>query len=180
MTVCYSPAPYQNHGERVLAMDVDEPTSYYSSCLAETGLLWYITPRVTGYLGRRWNPSHCRPRSRTQLAKGTYMRYLIISDIHANLAAFKAVLDDAEGKYDKVWCLGDLVGYGPDPNECIELLTSLDHLGIAGNHDWAVLGKLDVDDFNPDARHVSLWTRDVLTESNVQFLQKLLLPKIEQ
>src|SRR5574341_481248 len=62
------------------------------------------------------------------------MRCLVISDIHSNLAAFKAVLDDAEGKYDKVWCLGDLVGYGPNPNECIELLGGLDHLCIAGNH----------------------------------------------
>jgi len=101
------------------------------------------------------------------------MRYLIISDIHANLAAFKAVLEDAAGRYDKVWCLGDMVGYGPDPNECIELLAGLDHLCIAGNHDWAVLGKLDVDDFNPDARHVSLWTRSVLTESNSRFLREL-------
>jgi predicted phosphodiesterase len=101
------------------------------------------------------------------------MRYLIISDIHSNLAAFKAVMDDAEGRYDKVWCLGDVVGYGPDPNECIELLAGLDHLCIAGNHDWAVLGKLDVDDFNPDARHVSLWTRSVLTESNHRYLQEL-------
>ncbi|GAB4545691.1 MAG: metallophosphoesterase family protein [Anaerolineae bacterium] len=108
------------------------------------------------------------------------MRYLIISDIHANLAAFKAVLEDARGKYDKVWCLGDLVGYGPDPNECIELLNSLDHLGIAGNHDWAVLGKLDVDDFNPDARHVSLWTRRVLTESNRNYLKKLPVALIEE
>jgi len=108
------------------------------------------------------------------------MRYLIISDIHANLAAFQAVLSDAEGQYDKVWCLGDMVGYGPDPNECIELLSELDHLCIAGNHDWAVLGKLDVDDFNPDARHVSLWTRTVLTERNRQFLQELPIALIEE
>lgn len=108
------------------------------------------------------------------------MRYLVISDIHANLAAFKAVLKDAEGKYDKVWCLGDMVGYGPDPNQCIELLAGLDHVCIAGNHDWAVLDKLDIDDFNPDARHVSLWTRDQLTESNYQFLQQLSTAKIEE
>jgi predicted phosphodiesterase len=108
------------------------------------------------------------------------MRYLIISDIHSNLAAFQAVVDDAEGKYDKVWCLGDVVGYGPNPNECIELLGSLDHLGIAGNHDWAVLGKLDVDDFNPDARHVSLWTRNELTESNHEFLKSLPVALIQE
>jgi predicted phosphodiesterase len=108
------------------------------------------------------------------------MRYLIISDIHANLAAFKAVLDDAEGKYDKVWCLGDIVGYGPDPNECVDLLKRLEPVCIAGNHDWAVLGKLDVDDFNPDARHVSLWTRDTLTEANHQFIQKLPVALIQE
>jgi predicted phosphodiesterase len=108
------------------------------------------------------------------------MHCLIISDIHANLAAFKAVLEDAKGKYDKVWCLGDMVGYGPDPNECIEVLAELDHLCIAGNHDWAVLGKLDVDDFNPDARHVSLWTRGVLTESNQLFLKKLPVALVEE
>ncbi len=101
------------------------------------------------------------------------MRYLIISDIHSNLAAFQAVLDDAKDKYDKVWCLGDIVGYGPDPNECVELLAELDHVCIAGNHDWAVMGKLDVDDFNPDARHVSLWTRNALTESNHQYIKSL-------
>lgn len=108
------------------------------------------------------------------------MRYLIISDIHANLAAFKAVLDDAEGNYDKVWCLGDIVGYGPDPNECIELLASLDQICISGNHDWAVLGKLDVDDFNPDARHVSLWTRNELAESNIQFVQSLPIAMVQE
>jgi predicted phosphodiesterase len=108
------------------------------------------------------------------------MRYLVISDIHANLPAFNAVLEDAEGKYDKVWCLGDVVGYGPYPNECIELLKRLDPLCIAGNHDWAVLGKLDVDDFNPDARHVSLWTRNELTESNQQFIQKLPVALIQE
>ena len=108
------------------------------------------------------------------------MRCLVISDIHSNLAAFQAVLDDADGKYDKVWCLGDVVGYGPDPNECIEQLAGLDHLAIAGNHDWAVLGKLDVDDFNPDARHVSIWTRNALTENNNQFLQKLPIALIQE
>lgn len=108
------------------------------------------------------------------------MRYLVISDIHANLAALNTVLDDANGEYDKIWCLGDMVGYGPDPNKCIELLSSLDHLCIAGNHDWAVLGKLDVDDFNPDARHVSLWTRSELTESNLNFLKKLPVALVDE
>jgi predicted phosphodiesterase len=108
------------------------------------------------------------------------MRYLVISDIHANLAAFEAVLEDAAGLYDKVWCLGDMVGYGPDPNECVELLLTLDHLCIAGNHDWAVLGKLDIDDFNPDARFASLWTRDQLTPDVRDYLDNLPIALVEE
>ena len=56
------------------------------------------------------------------------MRYLLISDVHANLAAFEAVLEDAEGQYDKVWCLGDMVGYGPDPNAVMELIREIPNL----------------------------------------------------
>ncbi len=108
------------------------------------------------------------------------MRYLLISDVHANLTAFEAVLEDAAGQYDKVWCLGDMVGYGPDPNECVELLLTLDHLCIAGNHDWAVLGKLDVDDFNPDARFASLWTREQLTDDVRDYLDNLPIALVEE
>lgn len=108
------------------------------------------------------------------------MRYLLISDIHANLAAFETVLEDAKGEYDKVWCLGDMVGYGPDPNECVELLWTLDHLCIAGNHDWAVLGKLDVDDFNPDARFASLWTREQLTDEVRDYLDQLPIALVQE
>jgi diadenosine tetraphosphatase ApaH/serine/threonine PP2A family protein phosphatase len=107
------------------------------------------------------------------------MRYLLISDIHANLAAFEAVLEDSAGLYDKVWCLGDMVGYGPDPNECVELLLTLDHLCIAGNHDWAVLGKLDIDDFNPDARFASLWTRAELNSQVHDYLDNLPIALVE-
>ncbi|MEA3459769.1 MAG: metallophosphoesterase family protein, partial [Chloroflexota bacterium] len=100
------------------------------------------------------------------------MRYLVISDIHSNLAAFEAVLADA-GEYDKVWCLGDLVGYGPRPNECIERLRQLDHVCVAGNHDWAAIGKLDLEDFNADARRACLWTRKTLSPENWKFLESL-------
>ncbi len=74
-----------------------------------------------------------------------YMRYAIIGDIHANLAAFKAVLEDInrQGGVEKLWCLGDVVGYGPDPHECIELLSQTNHVCVAGNHDWAAIGKID-------------------------------------
>jgi predicted phosphodiesterase len=104
------------------------------------------------------------------------MRYLIISDIHGNLTAFQTVLKDAGklGKdYDFVWCLGDVVGYGPDPNECVELLRELPHLCLAGNHDWATLGRLDVRTFNADARKALTWTRDTLSEENMAYLEAL-------
>jgi predicted phosphodiesterase len=100
------------------------------------------------------------------------MRCLIVSDIHSNLEAFEAVLDHA-GPVDSVWCLGDLVGYGPDPNACVELLRARPHLCIAGNHDWAALGRLGLAEFNADARQASLWTRKQLTPDNLAFLEAL-------
>lgn len=101
------------------------------------------------------------------------MRILIISDIHANLTAFETVLNNAKGDWEYVWCLGDVVGYGPDPNECVELLRSLPHLCLAGNHDWAALGRLDIRTFNPDARKAVNWTRETLTADNTAYLDAL-------
>jgi diadenosine tetraphosphatase ApaH/serine/threonine PP2A family protein phosphatase len=100
------------------------------------------------------------------------MRYLIISDIHANQAALAAVLADA-GPFDYVWCLGDLVGYGPDPNECIQQLRDMPHFSLAGNHDWAALGKLDLTSFNRDARTASIWTQAELTPASRDYLNGL-------
>ncbi|GIK29549.1 MAG: metallophosphoesterase [Chloroflexi bacterium] len=102
-----------------------------------------------------------------------YMRVLIISDIHANVTAFETVLRDAKGQWDYVWCLGDVVGYGPDPNECVTMLRELPHLCLAGNHDWAVLDRLDIRTFNPDARRAVDWTRESLTDENLQWLEAL-------
>lgn len=103
------------------------------------------------------------------------MRYAIISDIHANLAAFSAVLDDIErlGGAEKVWCLGDVVGYGPDPHECIELLRQTNHVCVAGNHDWAAIGKIDTAEFNPDAAVACLWTAQQLDSTDVEYLKSL-------
>ncbi len=101
------------------------------------------------------------------------MRILVISDIHANLAAFEAVMEDAHGDWDYVWCLGDVVGYGPDPNESCDLLKSLPHLCLAGNHDWAALGRLDIRTFNVDARRAVDWTQRTLTEENTAYLSAL-------
>jgi diadenosine tetraphosphatase ApaH/serine/threonine PP2A family protein phosphatase len=101
------------------------------------------------------------------------MRALVISDIHANFAAFEAILKDAQTRmlgYDLVWCLGDMVGYGPDPNECIDLLLTLPHVCLSGNHDWAALGKLDLQTFHAQAARIAEWTRESLTPRNKQFL----------
>jgi diadenosine tetraphosphatase ApaH/serine/threonine PP2A family protein phosphatase len=100
------------------------------------------------------------------------MRYLLVSDIHGNLQAFKAVLEDAPPGLP-IWCLGDLVGYGPNPNECIELLQSFDHECIVGNHDWAAMDKVDPDDFNPDAKRAVQWTRDQLAPDSIAYLESL-------
>lgn len=109
------------------------------------------------------------------------MRCLVLSDIHANLEALEAVLRDA-GRMDQVWCLGDVVGYGPEPNACVQILRSLNARCIAGNHDWAVLGKLDLQDFNPDARDANLWNRRQLTPDNLAYIDGLpeLLPPVPE
>ncbi|MGB8646699.1 MAG: metallophosphoesterase family protein [Anaerolineae bacterium] len=102
------------------------------------------------------------------------MRILLISDIHANIVALDTVLKQADGAYDKIWCLGDIVGYGPAPNECVERLRNLGVESLAGNHDWAVLDKLSVEDFNSNARRAILWTQDVLRGENRDWLTALL------
>lgn len=86
------------------------------------------------------------------------MRYLVLADVHANLEAMDAVLADAP-PYDEVLFLGDLVGYGPNPNEVADRLRSVPRMtSIVGNHDWAALGKLDTSEFNPLARQAAEWT----------------------
>lgn len=100
------------------------------------------------------------------------MRILLLSDIHANLVALKAVIKDAD-RFDRVWCLGDVVGYGPEPNACIDRLRKFDLICLAGNHDWAVLDKLDLKEFKPDARRAAIWTRNQLTPNSLDWLRAL-------
>lgn len=100
------------------------------------------------------------------------MRYLVLSDIHANQAAFEAVLKDA-APFDMIWCLGDLVGYGPNPNECVARMQEFEHVAVAGNHDWACLGRLNLNDFNIEARMANSWTREQLTKANREYLKAL-------
>jgi diadenosine tetraphosphatase ApaH/serine/threonine PP2A family protein phosphatase len=107
------------------------------------------------------------------------MRYRIISDIHGNLEALEAVL--ADGPSDlPIWCLGDIVGYGPNPNECIDLLRDLGVDCIVGNHDWAVMNKVDVQDFNPDAQLAVLWTQEQLRPENMAYLEDLPLSLVKE
>ena len=101
------------------------------------------------------------------------MRYLILSDIHANLTALDAALAAAKGHWDKVICLGDVVGYGPDPNEVVDRIREIGALTIRGNHDKAGSGIANADDFNPVARAVALWTRDQLRHENREWLEQL-------
>ncbi len=100
------------------------------------------------------------------------MRVLLLTDIHANLVALEAVVRDA-GPVDAVWCLGDVVGYGPRPNECCAWVEERAAPTVAGNHDWASLGRLDLDDFNPSARAATRWTIDQLTPHTHDWLAAL-------
>jgi len=103
------------------------------------------------------------------------MHYALIADIHANLAALEAVFGDIgrRGGVSEVWCLGDIVGYGPDPRECIELVARGCDTVIAGNHDRAAIGKLDLGAFNPDAIVASRWTAGQLSPADISYLDSL-------
>jgi len=101
------------------------------------------------------------------------MRILVISDIHANFTALKAVLEDA-GEVNETWCLGDVVGYGPDPNACVEELRDIPMLTcLLGNHDVAAIGKMPFHSFNGDARRSLEWHERVLAPTNADFLRSL-------
>jgi predicted phosphodiesterase len=98
------------------------------------------------------------------------MRILIISDIHANLEALEAVIE-AAGEVDACWCLGDVVGYGPNPNECVELVQQLPELVyLMGNHDAAAIGVGETASFNPEARLSVEWQQKHINDSTREFL----------
>ena len=101
------------------------------------------------------------------------MRTLVLSDLHANLTALEASLGAAEGKWDRVVCLGDVVGYGPDPNEVTSHIRELGALTIRGNHDKAVAELMPTDDFNPVAKMAVDWTRAQLSNENLDWLASL-------
>jgi predicted phosphodiesterase len=103
------------------------------------------------------------------------MRYLILADIHANLTALETVLAAAHAgsSFEVIWCLGDIIGYGPDPAECIALLRTYEHLAVAGNHDLAAVAKLDTSDFNPDAARANQWTAQHLSSDDLTYIAGL-------
>lgn len=102
------------------------------------------------------------------------MKVAIISDIHGNRQAFEAVLEAiASSEAAEMWCLGDLVGYGADPDACVELARAHAAVCLAGNHDLAVVGQLPLDEFSRGASLAAEWTREVMAPENVAFLQGL-------
>ncbi|HEX8123356.1 MAG TPA: metallophosphoesterase family protein [Solirubrobacteraceae bacterium] len=102
------------------------------------------------------------------------MRVAVVSDIHANRHAFEAVLADVEASgAGEIWCLGDLVGYGGQPNECVELARERAALCLAGNHDLAVTGALGIEEFSRGAAISARWTREVIEQDNLVFLKGL-------
>jgi predicted phosphodiesterase len=102
------------------------------------------------------------------------MRIAIVSDVHANRHAFEAVLDDVEAAgAEELWCLGDLVGYGAEPDACVELARDHAAVCLAGNHDLAACGKLPLDQFVKGAELSIEWTRDVLAPEHAAWLATL-------
>lgn len=107
------------------------------------------------------------------------MRYLVLSDIHSNWEALEAVTAATEGQYDKIVCLGDLVGYGADPNPVVEWVRANVPVVIRGNHDKACSGLESLEWFNEVAREAALWTLDALTPENLNYLLTLAKGPVE-
>lgn len=108
------------------------------------------------------------------------MRYAILSDIHGNGEALRAVLADIDrlsyergARVDQLWCLGDVVGYGPEPGECVRRVRARADICISGNHDWACVGKLDLADFSGPAAKSAEWTREHLNPDERRYLQSV-------
>jgi predicted phosphodiesterase len=116
-----------------------------------------------------------RPKSKKR------MRIAFFSDVHSNLEALRAVLDDAkEQKVEKFYFLGDAVGYGPDPNECVKIVRDLSQICLYGNHDYAALGLMNISYFNPYAAEAIRWTqRNLSTESRELFRDFKMTAKVD-
>lgn len=102
------------------------------------------------------------------------MKAAVISDIHANLPALEAVLEAIdESGAEEIWCLGDAVGYGASPNECVGILEERCAIWLVGNHDLAALGEIDISAFSPSAAEAALWTREKLDQHSTGVLRGL-------
>ncbi len=102
------------------------------------------------------------------------MRYALLGDIHGNTEALNAILADLNTRsIDRIVCLGDVVGYGAEPKECLEIIRGLKCDCIAGNHDWAAVGKISIDAFNAYAKAAAIWTREQLTQDQKDWLANL-------
>jgi len=102
------------------------------------------------------------------------VKYAIISDIHSNLEAFERTLSEIDDiGVNWIICLGDIVGYGANPNECVDIIRERNIISIMGNHDVVACGRKEPIDFNPIARDAALWTRNELTTENKDFLNNL-------
>jgi predicted phosphodiesterase len=102
------------------------------------------------------------------------MRIALVSDVHGNLPAFEAVLADVHAQgADEIWCLGDLVGYGAQPDDCVALARERCELTLAGNHDLVVIGKIDIHEFSASAAVAAEWTRGQISDESLEFLQAL-------
>ena len=102
------------------------------------------------------------------------MRIAVLSDIHGNRQAFEAVLDEVDAAdVHEVWCLGDVVGYGADPDICCELAATQCDLCLVGNHDLAVRGDISIDEFSRGAAIAAEWTRDVIDPTHLDWLRRL-------
>jgi len=107
-------------------------------------------------------------------SNGAPMRIAILSDVHGNLPAFRAVLNDVRAQgVDAIWFLGDLVGYGAQPDECVAFARDECDLLLAGNHDLAVAGVIELTDFSPSAASAALWTREYASQDTIDFLAHL-------
>ncbi len=103
------------------------------------------------------------------------MKYAVLADVHANLTALEMILKDIDnrGSVDGIWCLGDIVGYGPDPHQRIELVRQRCSVCVAGNHDWATIRKIGTNHFNVAAGDAIVWTRKRLKPEDVKYAESL-------
>jgi diadenosine tetraphosphatase ApaH/serine/threonine PP2A family protein phosphatase len=102
------------------------------------------------------------------------MHFALLSDVHGNLPAFRAVMDDVRAaEPEEIWCLGDLVGYGAEPDACVALARETCDVCLAGNHDLVVTGDIDIADFSSSAATAALWTQNNISEDSLAFLRAL-------